>query len=59
MCSLAPAVIASVSIDREFWRGFIQIYGSLPALWKVRSDLYKNRNLKRELLQISSLIEGN
>jgi hypothetical protein len=43
MCSLVPTVIASVSIDKEFWRGFIEIYRSLPALWKIRSDLYKNK----------------
>ena len=33
-------------VNKEFWREFIHSYRSLPELWKVKSDVYKNRNLK-------------
>jgi len=38
----------SVKNDQDFWRDFIQLYKSLLAVWKVKSDLYKNRVQKQD-----------
>ena len=38
--------MSHTTANKEFWREFIQLYRSLPELWKVKSDVYKNRNLK-------------
>lgn len=38
----------SIKNDRDFWHDFIQLYRSLPAVWKVKSELYKNRVLKQD-----------
>jgi len=32
----------------EFWRKFINLYRKLPAVWKIKCDDYKNRDLKSE-----------
>jgi hypothetical protein len=32
--------------NKEFWWEFVQLYRSLPELWKVKSDVYKNGSLK-------------
>jgi len=34
--------------DLDFSRDIIQLYKSLPAVWKVKSDLYKKRVLKQD-----------
>jgi hypothetical protein len=38
--------MSHTTANKEFWREFIQLYRSLPELWKVKSDVYKNRKLK-------------
>lgn len=40
--------MANKSNNKEFWREFIRLYRSLPATWKIKSDLYKNIILKQE-----------
>jgi hypothetical protein len=32
--------------NKEFWRELIQLHRSLLELWKLKSDVYKNRKLK-------------
>jgi len=32
--------------NKEFWRKCITIYRDLTEVWKIKSDVYKNRNLK-------------
>ena len=43
--------MSHTTANKEFWREFIQLYRSLPELWKVKSDVYKNRNLKDKLAE--------
>jgi hypothetical protein len=38
--------MATVSGNKDFWTEFLDLYRSLPVLWHVKSELYKNRNLK-------------
>jgi hypothetical protein len=38
-------MVSTVS-NKKFWRGFIQEYRDLPELWKVKREVYRNRNLK-------------
>jgi C-terminal processing protease CtpA/Prc len=38
--------MSHTTANKEFWQQFIQFHRSLPELWKVKSDVYKNRNLK-------------
>ena len=38
--------MSHATANKEFGREFIQLYRSLPELWKVKSYVYKNRNLK-------------
>jgi len=37
--------------NEAFWCDFINFYCSLPAIWRVKSDIYKNRVLKQEGFQ--------
>jgi hypothetical protein len=38
--------MSHTAANKKFWQEFIQLYRSVPELWKVKSDVYKNRNLK-------------
>jgi hypothetical protein len=40
--------MASTSQNKQFWTEFIALYKGLPAVLKIKSELYKNRNLKSE-----------
>jgi hypothetical protein len=35
--------------DKDFVRYFIRVYREMPALWKVKSESYKNKQLKRRI----------
>ncbi|XP_076299733.1 uncharacterized protein LOC143218446 [Lasioglossum baleicum] len=35
-----------ITENKQFWLEFIEAYRELPALWKVKSDSYRDRNLK-------------
>ena len=49
--SLSFGTMASTQDNQEFWREFIQLYREFPAVWKIKSDDYKNRKLKSECYQ--------
>ncbi|XP_014274672.1 uncharacterized protein [Halyomorpha halys] len=34
------------SKNKVFWREFFNMYRNLPELWKVKSEVYRNRNMK-------------
>jgi hypothetical protein len=34
--------------NEEFWREFIHLYRSLPATWKIKSEMYKDKMLKHD-----------
>jgi hypothetical protein len=38
--------MSHTTANKEFWWEFIQFYRSLTELWKVNSNVYKNRNYK-------------
>ena len=38
--------------DTEQWRNFIDIYRNLPAIWKVKSEEYKDKNKRNKAWEI-------
>ena len=40
--------MASRAEEQEFWAEFLTHYQELPALWKIKSESYKNRAAKTE-----------
>jgi hypothetical protein len=40
--------MASTPTDKKFWKEFIEIQRSSFALWRIKSDRNRNRNLKSE-----------
>ncbi|XP_055921215.1 uncharacterized protein LOC129952582 isoform X2 [Eupeodes corollae] len=38
--------------SKAFWTDFIKTYESLPVLWNIKSEVYKNRQLKDEAYEI-------
>ena len=37
----ASSFLNVTTANKELWRELIQVYRSLPELWKVKSDVYK------------------
>ena len=38
--------------ETEQWRYFIDIYRNLPAIWKVKSEEYKDKNKRNKAWEI-------
>lgn len=34
--------------NNELWQNFFQVYQSLPELWKIKSEIYKNKSQKNK-----------